>query len=332
MINSKKDLTARHSLILKSMNKTVLGHYSNGNHLTSICSDGTRIRSTFDEDATEFTFDFAENFDCKITDYCDGGCPYCHEGSTTNGKHCDINLNIFKTLHPYQEVAIGGGNLLAHPQLIELLTTIKQTKAIANITVNQKHLSKNKDLLYKLQKEGLIQGIGVSLTNSSSKEDLKIIESLGDNCVIHVINGILTEADLEFIKNKKVLILGYKDNIRNGKKFYDSNTAKVEVNKAWLKANLNNIKNNVKTLSFDNLALVQLDAKNTLNISDDEWVVLFQGKENTSTFYVDAATKTIGKTSTCPIEERATLNDDTTYDEAFNMSKEISWQPIDYDI
>ena len=39
------------------------------------------------------------------------GCPFCHEGSTTDGKFGDImNEKFIDTLHPYQEVALGGGD------------------------------------------------------------------------------------------------------------------------------------------------------------------------------------------------------------------------------
>lgn len=326
-----KEIFKKHENLLAKMNKYILGSYTNGNHVTTICDDGTRIRETLNEADTDFTFDSAENFDCKITNYCDGGCAYCHEGSSIKGKHCDIDLAIFDTLHPFQEIALGGGNIFSHPQLEELLKKIKEQNAIANITVNQKHLKKNKDLIKLFIDNKLINGIGISLTDSSDDEDKSIIESFGNNCVIHVINGIFTEKDLDFIKDKKVLILGYKDNIRKGKKFYDANTLEIEKNKQWLKDNLEKIKESVKSISFDNLALLQLDVKNTLNIDDDYWNIVYQGREATSTFYVDAVTRTIGKTSTCPMEERAKLKKFTTVDKAFKMAKDTTWQPKDYD-
>ena len=59
----------------------LLGMYKNGNTINKIFSDGTRICET-EED--EFIPTFAENCDCKITDKCDGGCPFCYEGCTPN--------------------------------------------------------------------------------------------------------------------------------------------------------------------------------------------------------------------------------------------------------
>lgn len=68
----------------------ILGDYLNGNHRTILYDDGTRFRETGSyvdgkwtaDDADHFTFDFPESFDLKITDYCDGGCPWCFPGGT----------------------------------------------------------------------------------------------------------------------------------------------------------------------------------------------------------------------------------------------------------
>ena len=42
----------------------------------------------------------------------------CHEGSSPLGKHGDIlSPSWLDKLHPYCELAIGGGNPLSHPDL-----------------------------------------------------------------------------------------------------------------------------------------------------------------------------------------------------------------------
>ena len=65
----------------------LLGEYQNGNYKVTIFDDGTKIRETDDD---KFISEFPECMDVKITNYCDMGCPYCHENSTTNGLHGDI--------------------------------------------------------------------------------------------------------------------------------------------------------------------------------------------------------------------------------------------------
>ena len=106
----------------------LLGIYKNGNTINKIFSDGTRICETNDD---EFKFDFARNMDIKITNSCSMGCKFCHEGSTPDGKHGNIlNEKFIETLHPYQECAIGGGNILEHPDLIPFLEKLKNLKVI----------------------------------------------------------------------------------------------------------------------------------------------------------------------------------------------------------
>lgn len=290
----------------------VLNTYKNGNHFTTIYPDGTRIRETINPNDDKLTYDFPENFDICITKYCDAGCPYCHEGATKSGKHGDIlNLKFIDSLVPGTEVAIGGGDALSHPDLREFLIKLKDKGVIPNITVNQFHIDKNKDLIRSFIDEKLIYGIGVSLTDSSNMRDLEIINSFGENAVIHTIAGILSEKDLPFLKNKKVLILGYKK-LRRGESFFSK---EVENNIVWLKENLAKIKKDIRLISFDCLAIKQLDPKKAFNISDENWEILFQGddySEAASTLYIDAVNMEVARSSTHELSDRIkfSYNDD----------------------
>ena len=128
-----------------------IGTYINGNYKTTIYNDGSRIRET-EED--EFIPAFAENCDIKITDSCNMGCSFCHEGSTPQGKHGDIlNPKFLSTFHPYQELSLGGGSVFEHPDLIPFLENLKKQKVIANITVHQVHFMQNLELIKKMQKK-----------------------------------------------------------------------------------------------------------------------------------------------------------------------------------
>ena len=92
----------------------LLGRYKNGNVITSIFSDGTKIRKTKDD---EFKPSFAENMDIKICNRCGVKCDWCHEGSTPDGKLGDImNEKFIDTLHPYQEVACLSGDTYVYNQ------------------------------------------------------------------------------------------------------------------------------------------------------------------------------------------------------------------------
>ena len=131
----------------------LLGVYKNGNYSVKILSDGTKIRETNDD---EFIPSFAENCDIKITDKCDGGCPFCYEGCTTNGRHGDIlNYKFLDTLHPYTELAING-NDLSHPDLVPFMYKMREKKIILNMTVNQIHFERHFDTIKKwIEEENL---------------------------------------------------------------------------------------------------------------------------------------------------------------------------------
>lgn len=290
----------------------LIGQYKNGNYITSLFSDGTKIRATKDD---EFNPAFAENMDVKICNYCDMNCPFCHEGSTANGKFGDIlNEKFIDTLHPYQEIAIGGGDATSHPDLIPFLRKLKERKVVANLTVNQVHFLQKQYLIKQLADEKLIYGLGVSLVNPTD-EFIQLISQYS-NAVIHTINGILTPVDVEALQDKelKILILGYK-HLRRGNTYLELNTESVVRNQTWLKENLSDIFDKFKVVSFDNLAIEQLEVKNLL--SEDEWNEFYMGDDGTSTFYIDTVERKFARSSTAPLDQRYDLLD--SVDEMFSI-------------
>ena len=283
----------------------LLGRYRNGNYVTTILGDGTRIRETNDD---EFVPDHAENMDVKITNCCSGvNCKFCHEGSTPNGKHGDIlNEKFVDTFHEYQECALGGGNVLEHPDLIPFLEKLKEKKVIANITVNQIHFEKEQELIRKLVGERLIYGLGVSLVKPTDKF-IKLMKQY-PNAVVHTINGVLTEFDVKVMENNnlKMLILGYK-HLRRGNEYFEHEREKIEANQKWLYKNLDDITSKFKVVSFDNLAIEQLDVKRLM--SDKEWDEFYQGDDGSSTYFIDMVERKFARSSTAPFDKRYDLLD-----------------------
>ena len=282
----------------------LLGVYKNGNFRTIILSDGTKIRETEDN---EFIPAFAENMDIKICNYCDMGCPFCHEGSTTDGKFGDIlNEKFINTLHPYQEIALGGGDATSHPDLISFLQKLKNRKVIVNMTVNQIHFEKKQEFIKKLVEEKLIYGLGVSLVNPT-ENFVKLIKQY-PNAVIHVINGVLKPSDVEALKNNdlKMLILGYK-HLRRGDEYYESEMIGIKAKQYWLYSNLEFMLKEFKVVSFDNLAIEQLGVKRLL--SDEEWDEFYQGDDGSFTYYIDMVERKFAKSSTAPFDQRYDLLD-----------------------
>lgn len=296
-----------------------LNTYTNGNHKVTIYSDGTKIKETIDPKADHFTYDFPENFDIKVTDQCDGGCKYCHENSTPNGKHGDLRVlePMIATLHAGTESSIGGGNALAHPDLIWFLERLKEQGVIANITINQRHLKPYKDLICRIVGEGLVHGIGISLTDSSNKEDFAFIDTLGNNVVIHTISGILSEKDVPALVGRKILVLGYKD-LRRGHAMLEHHGDDIRKNIEWLKSMLATINrsgsNPFRVISFDCLGIEQLDPKRLLGISDARYIQLFQGSDTDvkdadgnitcATMYIDVPNMQVARMSTAALDKR----------------------------
>jgi hypothetical protein len=268
-----------------------LGVYKNGNYNVRLLADGTKIRET---NENEFIPVFAENCDCKITDKCDGGCPFCYEGCTPNGKHGDIlNYKFLDTLHPYTELAING-NDMSHPDLIPFLEKLKEKKVIANMTVNQIHFERHQDMIRNLVDNGLIYGLGISL-KEPTEEFISLVKSY-PNAVIHVINGILSESDVNMLadNNIKMLILGYK-HLRRGVDWYNVDEENIIEKQTWLYNHLEEMLNHFDVISFDNLAITQLNVKRLM--TEKDWNEFYMGDDGNYTFYLDLVEGNFGKNS-----------------------------------
>lgn len=277
--------------------------YKNGNYIVKFnILDGTKVRETGDDD---FRPAYAENMDVKITNFCDMGCPFCHEGSTTDGKFGDIlNEKFIDTLHTYQEVALGGGDATSHPDLIPFLHKLKEKKVIANMTVNQIHFEKKQDLIKQLVDEKLIYGLGVSLVNPT-EQFIELISQY-PNAVIHVINGILKPSDLEVLANKnlKMLILGYK-RLRRGNDWIREDHENIMAKQMWLHDNLAEIIKQFKVVSFDNLAIEQLNVRRLM--SDEDWNEFYMGDDGSMTYYIDMVERKFARSSTADFDKRYDL-------------------------
>lgn len=283
----------------------LLGEYNNGNYKVSIYEDGTKIRETFDENATEFIPEYPECMDVKITNRCDMNCKFCHEDSQYNGEHGEIlTAKFWETLKPYTEIALGGGNPLSHPDFVNFLLKLKNLNLIPNVTVNQAHFLLNIPLLKYLCDEKLIYGLGISLT-ATSAEFFREIEQF-PNAVVHVINGVVTEQQLKAMedRNLKALILGYKT-FRRGVDYKFDNWQDILTNQGFLKSYLPEMIKKYSVVSFDNLAIEQLDVKSLM--TEDEWNQFYMGDDGKYTMYIDLVQEKYAVSSTA--EERFELKD-----------------------
>lgn len=258
----------------------LLNKYKNGNYSVTIYDDGTKIRFTMDDD---FDALFPESIDIKITNFCDMNCKMCHEMSSINGLHADLNHPFFDTLVAGTELAIGGGNPLSHPELVSFLQKMKKQGIVSNLTVNQEHFAKNQDFLQTLIADKLIYGLGISVLTENHLDEILTFISKNPNCVIHIIAGIIDWNLLEklFDKNLKILILGYKKYGRGTSYFSDSIDKKI----SQLRDNIIDISKHFSVVSFDNLAIMQLDMQ--LQISKEDFEKYYMGDDGLFTMYID---------------------------------------------
>lgn len=290
------------------MNKHI---YKNGNYIVIFdTDDGTKERIT---KADKFVAEFPESIDLSVTTVCDGGCEFCYQGCTPDGEHADILTPVFlRTLRPYTELAING-NDLSHPDLVEFLHMMKEKNIIVNMTVRQTHFMRKFDFIKQLIDEKLIYGLGVSLVRPTNNFIEKVKQF--PNAVIHVINGIVTPLELEILSGEglKLLILGYK-RLSRGEAMYEEHGDEIEETKSWLYDELPTIINEhwFEVVSFDNLALKQLDAKRLL--SQEEWDEFYMGDDgqdgdmSSASMYIDLVNREYARNSTCT--ERYPLEDD----------------------
>lgn len=292
----------------------ILDTYKNGNANIMLFDDGTRVIEY--PDGEHLNVDFPLSMDCKITNQCPMGCPMCHEKSTPNGEHGDImTAEFINKLHKGTEMAIGGGAVTSHPHLVPFLEKLKELGVRPSITVHQKEFENNEKLINYLIENKLIYGLGVSFSSKNDKLWLKILRY--KNSVVHLINGIHGKEVFDyFAYNKaKILILGYKD-FGRGHDFLNTEMGKIiEEKMTWLNQNLKNYIDKFEVVSFDNLAIKQLDVKSIL--SEKEWNEFYQGDDGTATMYVDLVKKQFAKTSTS--SDRFSLLDNI--EDMFNVIK-----------
>lgn len=289
-------------------------YYKNGNYNVKFdLRNGTKIRYN-DEDS--LIPSFPENCDVLISKRCDHGCKWCYAGCTKDGEHGNLlNWKFLDTLHPYTEMAMNL-NFPMNPEMYNFLELLKEKNIIANVTVNQDHFMKNIDIINDMYEKKLIYGLGVSLTNPTNE----FIETIKQypNAVVHVINGLLTKEQIsKLIDNGlKILILGYKD-FGFGTNYHSDFANKIKENQDYLFEYLPEFVKRCKVVSFDNLALKQLDVRRLL--TDEEWKEFYMGDDGSVTFAMDLVNGTFSLNS---MSTKQYPIGDMTIDEMFQIIKE----------
>lgn len=275
----------------------VLAKYKNGNVEVMLYDDGTKTREF--EGIPLVTF--PESIDIKISNDCDAGCRWCHENSVPGGDNCDIDelFGALRPLPPGIEIALGGGNPLYHPKFKEILEGLKEMGFIANVTINNFHLSKFVVDLANYINHKLIYGVGISIPPGGDViENIRCIRYLAEryeSVVFHVIAGLNPVAIIPWFmkvmeRDPKILVLGYKKMGRGIKVPGGYENCMQE----WYK----NIANYFGKcyIAFDNLAISQLNIKRFF--TDTGWQKFFMGEEFSHTCFIDAVKQEYAESST----------------------------------
>lgn len=262
---------------------TILAQYTNGNCAVTLHDDGTKTREWPDGETAKP--EFPESVDLKITNRCDKGCAWCHERAAFDGKHAPpVRLGqVVEGLPGGVEIAIGGGNPMSHPCLLGILQVFHARDLISNMTVQAEHAMQEADKLQNLQACGYLHGVGISDPEWCSLLDTN--EMFPANVVCHAIVGIDNPFDVMALRTRglNVLVLGYKRHGRGEVHYNDKVATNIE---RWRYFTGAILRKRSGILSFDNLALEQLDIRN--RIPEDVWADHYMGDDGAFTMYYDA--------------------------------------------
>lgn len=280
----------------------------NGNGYCEINKkDGTQITTVLNNE--DFKPGFPLNIDCALSTVCNMGCQFCYFNCTPNGKHSDIRKFINDTnsflysLQEGTEIALDY-NEPRHPDLHILLEFLRDRGVLANITLNEISLLKNQAEIENWLERGLVHGIGIS-PNKYSHEMIEFCQN-HPTAVIHTIAGITTIEQYHYLANKdlKILILGYKNFGRGVDYRFQANDLVVGKIEA-LKKEVKDYPKMFKVVSFDNLAIKQLNPKEFL--SEKEWETFYRGDDGSATFFLNLVDETFAKNSIQPKEKHKAL-------------------------
>lgn len=177
----------------------------NGNYWVNYDSFGKRLRFSIDDKPLKP--DYPELIDLHITNKCQHNCSFCYQNSTDDSQHADIKFikELFWNVHDFYpseakiEFAIGGGNILLYPHLMELFEFLTGRGHIINTTLNAKDLptlSKNKEMFDLFNKN--VKGVGISV---STMEDVFLAQKFAEEHLgftKDLINYVEPDADKEF--------------------------------------------------------------------------------------------------------------------------------------
>lgn len=291
--------------------------YKNGNVNVYInLDDGTKIRTC--PDSEDYRPEFPENADVTISTYCTHGCVFCYAGCSLYGSHADLlsYKTLLDSLRPNTELAVNINSEI-NPQFEKFLIYMKDRGVIVNATLRQDDFINRHEQIEQWCKSKLLHGIGISLLDPT--EEFITLVKKNSNYVIHTIAGITTMEQYNALADNglKILILGYKK-CHRGIDYYSFNWSRIDSKIEELRGNLSKLMNHFRVISFDNLAIDQLNIKSLL--TPEEFEEFYMGDEGSFTMAIDLVTGTYARNSTS--DKLHLLYKNQTIDEIFQTIQE----------
>lgn len=280
------------------MNRSVLGTYQNGNYYVTLFSDGTKVR--FNKE-NYMRADRPESIDINISNKCNNGCAFCYQKCTSDGAIADFESPLFDSIPPYTEIALNGNGIFDNNKFDAFLLKMSRQKVICNLTVHINDFIEYCSDLHYYVDHGWIHGIGVSINEPIGDGIVSYLKQF-PNLIVHVVAGIVPWDTLVKLSNHglKLLVLGYKDYGR-GTTYLENHDVRANIDQ--LKDRIDYLYKHFKVVSFDNLALEQLDIRST--VDEDTWNVSYLGEDGSATFFIDTVANTYARSS---ISERIPID------------------------
>lgn len=284
----------------------MLYQYQNGNAEVTLYKDGTRIV----ECEGDLNLNCPLNIDIRLSEQCAFGlnkktgkaiCDFCHESATTDGNHGDLK-QLIKVLSPLPagiELAVGINQINSNVE--QFLSDCCDHGWVVNVTVNQGHIPRDGYKIKQLLGQNLINGLGISYRAGMKPIAPELLAY--ENTVVHVINGIDSFDEVKKLSTQgvqKILVLGEKD--------FGFNVGKVKLtthsHMQWYKR-IYELFKLFKVVSFDNLALEQLNVKRFVK----DWNTVYQHEFS---FYINSVQKYFSPSSRS--NEKVSYNDMSVID------------------
>ncbi|MCK9567585.1 radical SAM protein [Candidatus Pacearchaeota archaeon] len=297
------------NLMLESGSKHLRARYDKvGKFWSLFCGrSGTKVRTSFTEDANADKSEVPELVDVKITDYCKQGCYYCYQGSTPKGKHASKELvrNVAYALKELEtfEVALGGGESTEHPDLLEIIDDFHHMGIVVNLTTrNEDWVINNLPTI-----KDKIGGIGLSVDSSHGLLDklAKLRTHLPNvNCdsglklTVQVVVGSCSQYEMEDILETcktfhlTVLLLGWKNTHRGARARREEVNLITLLDRFW-KTHEEKSFWDGPSVSFDTSIVIEM--REWLEVNGDRW--RFTTREGAHSMYIDCVSETMHKSS-----------------------------------